>query len=110
MNRDEHLLTTLGEELGEVQIEVLALDAARACQRVSKSLRFGLNEVQPGQDLTNAQRITAELKDVWAMAIICAQAGLIPFPQPSIVEIEAKREKVERFMAIARAQGVLSDA
>ncbi|HEV7658814.1 MAG TPA: hypothetical protein VGO55_03105 [Allosphingosinicella sp.] len=98
MNRAEHLLTCLGEECSEVSI------------RASKALRFGLSEVQPGQKMTNAQRITAELKDVWAAAIICAQAGLIPFPQPSISEIEAKRAKIEKFMAISREQGVLSDA
>ena len=97
MNRGEHLLTCLGEECNEVG------------QRVSKALRFGLNEVQPGQEATNAQRITAELKDLWAVAIACAQAGLIPFPQPSIAEVERKKEKIERFMAISREQGVLSE-
>jgi hypothetical protein len=97
MNRDEHLLTTLAEECAEV------------AQRVSKGLRFGMSEVQPGQSLTNAQRITAELKDVWAMAIICAQAGLIPYPQPSIAEIERKRERVERYMAIGRESGALGE-
>ncbi|MFN3943910.1 MAG: hypothetical protein ACK4K7_03125 [Allosphingosinicella sp.] len=97
MNRAEHLLTCLSEECAEVS------------QRAAKALRFGLSEVQAGQGLTNAQRITDELKDLWAVAILCAQAGLIPYPQPSIAEIDRKREKIERFMAISRAEGVLSD-
>lgn len=97
MTRNEHLLIILGEECAEV------------AQRVSKALRFGLSEVEPGEEAPNAQRITAELKDLWAMAIICAQAGLIPYPQPSVTEIEAKRDKVERFFAISRAQGTLSE-
>lgn len=45
MKRHEHLLSILAEECCEVG------------QRVSKALRFGLDEVQPGQDLSNAERI-----------------------------------------------------
>jgi len=96
VNRHEHLLVCLGEEADEVG------------QRVAKALRFGLAEVQAEHYLTNAHRITEELKDLWAVALLLAREGVIPYPQPSIVEIEAKREKIERYMAISREQGVLS--
>ncbi len=46
------LLTILAEECCEVAV------------RVSKSLRFGLKDVQPGQELNNAQRLAREVGDV----------------------------------------------
>lgn len=97
MNRKEHLLVCLAEECDEVG------------QRVAKALRFGVNEVQPGQALTNAHRITDELKDLWSVALALAMEGVIPYPQPSIAEVEAKRAKIDRFMAISREQGVLAE-
>ena len=55
MNTIEHLLTCLAEECDEVG------------QRVMKALRFGLDEIQPGQDFTNAERIVLELHDLASM-------------------------------------------
>ncbi len=46
------LLTILIEEAAEVQ------------QRATKALRFGIEEVQPGQLLSNAQRLALELGDL----------------------------------------------
>lgn len=46
------LLTVLWEECCEVG------------QRASKALRFGILEVQPGQPLTNAERVSEELGDL----------------------------------------------
>lgn len=95
MNRAEHLLTCLAEECAEVG------------QRVSKALRFGLREVQPGQPLTNADRILDELRDLFAVAEICAGEGLIGWAMPDHMEVVAKGAKIERFMKIGVAQGVL---
>jgi NTP pyrophosphatase (non-canonical NTP hydrolase) len=53
---DRELLTILAEECCEVG------------QRVSKALRFGLMEIQPGQPLSNAERIAEELGDLLATA------------------------------------------
>ncbi|MCA0003352.1 MULTISPECIES: hypothetical protein [unclassified Mesorhizobium] len=55
MNRHEHLVTILGEEGVEVS------------QRCSKALRFGLKEVQPGQQIDNAFRIYEEFLDLVAV-------------------------------------------
>jgi hypothetical protein len=93
MNRNEHLLTCLAEECSEV------------AQRVSKALRFGLKEIQPGQGGNNADRIADELGDLLAVAGILVDEGLIPDP---VVEQHEKLAKIERFMAISREQGVLS--
>ena len=56
MNRTEHLITIFGEEGSEV------------AQRASKILRFGVDEVQPGQVKTNAERLVDEYADIIAVA------------------------------------------
>lgn len=96
MNRTEHLLTCLSEECDEVG------------QRVAKALRFGLNEVQAGQPLTNADRILEELRDLFAVASILASEGVIGWCLPEQYEVRRKLDKIEHFMAISREQGVLS--
>lgn len=97
MTREEHLLSCLAEECCEIG------------QRVSKALRFGLQEVQPGQTLTNAERIVAEYHDLLAVAFMLKEEGLLPFPSnPPLDLVDAKVAKVEKFMAYAREQGVLS--
>jgi NTP pyrophosphatase (non-canonical NTP hydrolase) len=96
MNREEHLLTCLAEECAEV------------AQRVSKALRFGLDEAQPGQAQTNRHRIVDELGDLLSVAIILADEGIIPrFPMDDAM-VSNKLSKIERFMVISREQGVLT--
>jgi NTP pyrophosphatase (non-canonical NTP hydrolase) len=96
MNRTEHLLTCLAEECAEV------------AQRVSKALRFGLDEVQSGQNFSNAERIVAELEDLAAVANILASEGAVRSVRLTASIVDRKREKIERFMAISREQGVLA--
>jgi hypothetical protein len=95
MNRTEHLLTCLAEECAEVG------------QRVSKALRFGLSEVQPGQPLRNSDRIEEELRDLFAVASILAAEGVIGWCLPEQIEVSTKLAKIEKFMSISREQGVL---
>lgn len=97
MNRAEHLLTCLGEEGAEVG------------QRAAKALRFGLREVQPGQPLTNDDRLCDEIRDLIAVAHILHSEGVIGWFMPERGDVEAKLRKIEKFMAIAREQGVLSE-
>lgn len=96
MNRTEHLLMILAEECAEV------------AQRVSKALRFGLDEVQPGQDLSNEQRIWAEMNDlagVGEMLIAARGAGGICRDA-----IAAKKAKVEKFLCYSAECGTLRDS
>ncbi len=95
MNEQEHLLTCLAEECTEVG------------QRVAKALRFSLDEVQPGQPLTNAERIVEEFHDLFAVATILEARGVIGHIIPTDEQIGAKRRKIERFMAHARLSGAL---
>lgn len=97
MTRSEYLLTCLAEECAEV------------AQRVSKALRFGLSEVQPGQPMSNADRILGELDDLLAVTTILQLEGVLPEAgPPSDAVVDAKRAKIERFMAISREQGTLA--
>lgn len=96
MNRIEHLLTCLSEECNEVG------------QRVSKALRFGLDEAQAGQPFRNRDRIDEELRDLISVALILHAEGVLGYPIPDGVMVTAKLHKIERFMAISREQGVLN--
>lgn len=98
MDRREHLLTCLAEECTEVG------------QRVAKALRFGLTEVQPGQTLTNRQRIAEEYRDLVAVANILVEEGILAVHEMAVLQkdVDAKRTKIERFMEIGRREGVLS--
>lgn len=96
MNRAEYLLSCLAEECCEVG------------QRVSKALRFGLDEVQPGQDLNNAVRTVAELHDLISVAIILDEEGLLPAAMPTRATVEAKRAKIEKYLAYAREIGAVA--
>lgn len=96
VNRREHLLTCLGEECVE------------AAQRVSKALRFGVSEIQPGQDLSNSERLELELRDLFAVACILRREKVLGRFMPTVEEVDAKEARILKFMAIAREQGVLS--
>ena len=49
---ERELLTILAEECNEIGI------------RASKAMRFGLHEIQPGQDYDNVQRLSLEVGDL----------------------------------------------
>jgi hypothetical protein len=97
MNTTEHVLICLAEECAEISEQ-----CAKVAVRVSKALRFGRDEVQPGQLLTNAQRIAAELADLLALAEMLEASGVI-----SRADVDRKREKVRHFMHYAEQCGAL---
>lgn len=97
MTENEHIMTTAAEEAVEV------------AQRITKALRFGVDEVQPGQQLSNGERILQEFHDLWSMLKWMAERGLMPGAlEPSREIADAKRAKVRKFMAISREQGTLA--
>ncbi len=94
MNNREHILTCLAEECAEV------------AQRVSKSLRFGHMEVQPGQTLTNSERLSRELDDdLFGVHKMLVDLGELR--EPDHVAIDDKIRKVVKYMDYARGQGTL---
>lgn len=96
MNRQEHLLTCLAEECAEV------------AQRVSKALRFGLLEIQPGQPLTNQERINEEIYDLLSVIDILEGHGILLDLDYDADRFTRKQAKIEKFMAYAAEQGALS--
>ncbi len=98
MNFKEYLLVSLAEECAEV------------AQRATKALRFGLDEVQPGQERTNAVRLVDELDDLAVLVDLCRVNRLIPVPPDTIHLIASpseKRAKVFKYMDLAERQGTL---
>lgn len=94
MNTTEYLLSCLIEECAEV------------IQRATKAQRFGLNEIQPEQSLTNEARLRIEVADVFATVLLLADEGVNLEPLDEM--IRAKKIKVEKFMSYSRELGVLN--
>jgi hypothetical protein len=97
MTRTEHLLIILAEECVEV------------AQRCSKALRFGLNEVEPGQSDTNARRIEVEMHDILAVYGMLREVEALPITVGGAVLTEMKRQKVDKYLAHSRQCGTLDD-
>ena len=112
MNRTEHLLVIVGEEATEISIEAPAL---RLAQRAAKALRFGLAERQPAIDGvqdshpdTNADRIMHEFADLCGVVETMQAEGLLPPVDRK--RIDAKRAKIEQYLAYSAAMGTVSIA
>ena len=90
MTRQEHLLDILIEECAEV------------IQRATKAKRFGMQEVQPDQDLTNERRIVYELNDLLGVADL-----LLGNQWEDADAIIAKKRKVEHFLQYSEQCGTL---
>ena len=94
MTRQEHLLVCLSEECNEV------------IHAISKTLRFGLNEIWPKLDQTNIERVKAELNDVMALMTMLDDEGFDLLPTE--VSMEKKREKVEKYIEYAKRLGTIT--
>jgi len=86
---EKELLTNLMEEA----FEILTFLGPRA----SKAIRFGLDEIQPGQELTNAQRLTQEIGDLCAVVDRLTKCGALSMAE-IIAAKERKFPKLDRFM------------
>lgn len=76
---------------------ILSEEASEVAQRVCKALRFGLQEIQPGQNLTNAQRIAEEIGDLLAVFDRLHARGLLDANVVTNASI-AKEQKLDRFL------------
>ncbi|MBA4187567.1 MAG: hypothetical protein C0467_06065 [Planctomycetaceae bacterium] len=95
MTRTEHLLVVLMEECNEVS------------QRAAKALRFGLSEVQPEQDATNAQRLASEMADLIGTWRLLAFEGRVD-PISMFGDSPAKKaEKIEKYLKYSAECGTL---
>jgi len=94
MTRPELLLTLLGEECNET------------AQRVSKAIRFTLEEIQRGQNLTNSERIVYEFNDIVAVMEILHDEGLVDKVLDPIA-IAKKKLQVLEYIEYSRKLGVI---
>lgn len=95
MTRTEHLLAILIEECGEVS------------QGTTRALRFGLRDIGPGQESTNAERIMAEYADLLAVVEMLLEDRSLPKHVEIGAMINAKKAKVEKFLEYSSKVGTL---
>lgn len=88
---ERELLTILMEEAGEV------------IQRAAKLLRFGRDEVQPGQELSNSRRLAHEIGDLHVMCSLIEDAGLIKWMDISD-GCDRKKAQLAKYMQTTRAK------
>lgn len=94
MTRQEHLLVILAEECAEV------------AHRCSKALRFGLDDVAPGQALTSGEQIRKELMHLLVVAGYLNDEGLDLSHDQDVSN--AKIDAVELWLEHSRRQGTLT--
>lgn len=92
IDHEKYLLTCLAEEASEVAV------------RASKAIRFGLHEIQPGQEKTNTQRLIDELTDLIAVIQMLGLERHIDLDARDAA-IRAKWEKIDKFYQYSRQLG-----
>ena len=97
LTEEQYLLICLQEECNEV------------AHRISKALRFGLDEVQEGQDLSNRERIQEELYDFSAVVEQLTNMGTFNIISEEELDEKtmAKIAKLEKYMRLSRELGLL---
>lgn len=78
---------------------IAAEECNEVAQRLTKALRFGLEEVQLGQSLTNRERIRQEYSD------LAAVLEMIGIGVPLGRDMDAKQQKVKTYLAYSALQG-----
>lgn len=94
MTETQYLLDVLSEECNEVAV------------RASKAIRFGLEEIQPGQELTNAQRLALELDDLYGAIELLNEKHPGTYI-PNRDNINAKKVKVAKFIKYSEQCGTV---
>lgn len=92
----DYFLTCLMEECLEISEQ-----AAQVGIRVSKALRFGLDEIQAGQMQSNLERLASELADLLGTVEVLVEAGVIG-------SVDAKKKKIGDMLAYSIKCGVVS--
>lgn len=97
MNRADYLLSHLAQECAEVIV------------RITKAQMFGLDEIQPGQEFTNWERIMHEMADVVAIGEVMNDEDILARSFSTIDDyIARKKEKAAQFSNLSRELGRLA--
>lgn len=94
MTRTEMLLVLLSEECVETS------------QRVSKALRFGLEEVQVGQTQNNGERIFYEFNDILAVMEVLYDERIF-FDTRDEEAIKLKKDKIHKYLMYSEEMGTI---
>lgn len=78
-------------------LNILIEEAAEVIQRATKALRFGLQEIQPGQELTNAVRLAHEVGDFVEISNRCTEQGLYELGDV-YAGMSHKREQLAKYL------------
>jgi NTP pyrophosphatase (non-canonical NTP hydrolase) len=95
MTKIQYLLTCLAEECGEVS------------QRATKGIRFGLDNIQDGQPLNNAERLVYEFNDMLGVLEMLREEGIELPDIGDRNQIDLKKEKVRKYMKLSEEKGIL---
>lgn len=101
MNKQEHFLVCLAEEAGEIALAV--------GQASHKALRFGLDDGYPGTGRTNRGDIVQEVNDLMGVLELMQENGMELTGLFDRAAIDAKKEKVRKWMKYAEERGCLSN-
>ena len=93
MNKNEHLLVVLSEESSEI------------IKDVAKSLRFGLESIEPGQNYSNGEKIENEIADFLGVVEMLQELNMIG--EISKEKIKKKKIKVEKYLKLSETLGTL---
>ncbi|VWC95739.1 hypothetical protein BLA39750_02210 [Burkholderia lata] len=86
----------------------LAEEASEVAQIALKCAHFGLSEVQPGQPLTNAERVYGELNDLLAIlrGLSLVSEGEFAF-EADEEAMKRKLSKVAHYLAYSQSLGLV---
>ena len=93
---------------------LVAEEAVEVAQRASKAARFGLEEVQPGQEQNNSLRILGELADLLtAFDMLIEESAVMGRANLDACKVlvemrNAKRAKIEKFLLLSAECGRLA--
>ena len=85
------------EGLKRELLTILAEECAEVTQRVMKMLRFGVTEIQTGQELSNRDRLSVEVGDLQHLITRCIEEDLID-PIETVKAEVRKRHKLVRYL------------
>lgn len=77
--------------------ECLQEECSEIIHRASKALRFSLLEKQPGQKLTNKDRLSDEVGDLLCLVTMCEDRGLLDSKRIGVA-MKAKVKKLHTYM------------
>ena len=89
----------------------IAEEASEVAQIALKCAHFGLSEKQPGQELTNAERVYGELNDLMAMVhelgVVSGDEFFFDIGQPNHLAIAKKLGKIAHYLAYSQSLGLV---